>query len=214
MKGNYWVYCGPSKWLEYNESKGEKEVKEGALTCRMEITKVVKREAITAAVLQGFPSDLDWYDADHPVDQHLIVRVGSGTYYLFNGEDEVKKTLTKIQAMNADSGWYAEWLKDAEVWLDVPLMVDKRYGDPTELARGWYCWHVEAAEAFDDRSVRGLPRLNRMVYTVSNRTNPSRETIGVVQGVGLVSYQYVHHGTTAETDLKLVEAKLQPEKAE
>ncbi len=32
VKGNYWIYQGPSKWLEINEGKGEKEVKEGTLT--------------------------------------------------------------------------------------------------------------------------------------------------------------------------------------
>ena len=209
VKGNYWIYRGPTKWLEPKDGGDGNDAKEGVLTCRMEIMEVVRRGRITAAVLKGYPNDLTWYKPGQPPGQYLIVRNGASPYYLF--DDEVTETMEKIRSLGRGKS-PGKWLRDGEVWLDGPLTVGKRWGDDSGGTRNMYCWIVEAQEPFDGRAVAGLPSAERTAYEVVYRSTPAHEIMRFVQGVGLVSYTYVHHGTLAETELTLVEAHVQPEK--
>ena len=200
-KGNFWVYQGVTKWTE----PGGK-IREETLTCRMEITEVIRHgDSLLAAAVKGYPADLAWYKPGQKPGNWLIVRVGSCAYHLFSGE-EAAKTLAQIRAK--DPKLY-ELVSADSVLLDTPLVVDKRYGPYEQTARGEYCWRVGSAEAFAGEGITGLAAASHTVYEVSYRTRPDHTIMGVVPGVGIVSYQYGHHGTVSETELKLIEVHLE-----
>jgi hypothetical protein len=43
------------------------------------------------------------------------------------------------------------------------------------------------------------------VFTLVYATSPDTTTLDFVPGLGIVAYQYRHHGTPAETNLSLIE---------
>ncbi len=199
-KGNFWVYQGPTKWTESGKTKEE------TLTCRMEITEVVRHgDSLVAAVVKGYPGDLAWYKPGQKPGDWLIVRVGSCAYHLFSGDDAAK-TLAQIRAKDLKA---YELVSADSVLLDTPLVVDKRYGPYEQTARGEYCWRVGSAEPFAGEGITGLAAAPRTVYAVGYRSRPDHIFMGVVPGVGIVSYQYGHHGTVSETELKLTEVHLE-----
>jgi hypothetical protein len=52
--------------------------------------------------------------------------------------------------------------------------------------------------------VTGITPGTRTAYEVEFATNPDDREFEFVDGVGITSYQYHHHGTIAETELHLV----------
>jgi hypothetical protein len=53
--------------------------------------------------------------------------------------------------------------------------------------------------------VKGLTPGPRAAYEVEYDTNPDDEEFEFVDGVGITKYGYHHHGTTADTELHLIE---------
>ncbi len=54
------------------------------------------------------------------------------------------------------------------------------------------------------------PEIARTRYRVSHRTLPDHRILEYVSDVGMTSYVHAHHGTVAEVDVRLTEAKLEP----
>ena len=201
-KGNYWVYQGPTKWVDTDS----KSIKEEVLTWRMEITEVIRHDpALTAAVVKGYPGDLAWYDPGKKPGKYLIVRMGSHSYYLLYGE-EVTKAVKQLRSKKPNLAGLAN---EDNLLLDTPLVEDKRYGPHDELERGEYCWHVEGSGPFTSEGIKGLSPAPRTAFTAWFRTRPDHTIMSVVPGVGIVSFLYAHHGTTSETDLGLIEVHLE-----
>jgi len=67
-----------------------------------------------------------------------------------------------------------------------------------------YCWVVSSVDRISLLKVKGLEPKEYQVYEVSFRTNPDDTVLQLLPGVGLISYQYHHHGSIADTELKLV----------
>ena len=67
-----------------------------------------------------------------------------------------------------------------------------------------YCWAVNSVESVSLTNVKGLAPKRYEVYEIDYRTNPDDITLQLLPGVGVIRYQYHHHGTVAETDVKLV----------
>jgi hypothetical protein len=53
--------------------------------------------------------------------------------------------------------------------------------------------------------IKGLPPRSAEVFLLQYITNPDGTEMEVSPGIGILSYQYHHHGTVAETSLTLVE---------
>jgi len=202
-KGHYWIYKGETKWVQKNPATDENEVKSKILTWRTEVVDSTSRGNVYAALLKGFPSDLAWYQPAEKREDHLIVRVGSCAYHLFDGDSALKAWATiKDESKSLD-----DLVNGDSLLIDAPLAEGKVYGNFTYTTRGMYCWIVEHGEPnFDASRINGIrPKPNMESFDVAFRTNPSHIIFKFVPGVGIIHYVYVHHGTVSETDLSLIE---------
>ena len=191
--GTCWEYTGRVKWTPENGGSAEADV-------TWEI-KVLSRQSVgpfDVAIVRGFPSGLAWQapESCKPVD-YLVVRTGQGRYYRIEPFDAQK-----------DGGLLssAKLLTEACTEYRLFLFSGMRKGDtwafdPYDAPRtdGWYQWHVEKETIA--KTAGGAPVIQ---YTLAYRTNPDHTITDFAPGIGLVRYQYVHHGTVAECDLRLV----------
>ncbi len=196
-KGASWVYSARVKW-----SKGGTDVG-GTKTLRWTVTiaDAVQKDDIAAALLKGGPWDLAWYDPNVKPQEHLVVRIGS-TYYLLH--DDAAATLADIKA--GKTGDLKERLAD-DIWFQVPMEISDSYCSPeAEEQAPMGCWSVEKITTTHSLKVTGVkasPEATEFLLTFM--TNPDTEMVTLVPGVGILSWWYQHHGTVAETSLKLLE---------
>jgi len=202
-KGTFWIYRGETKFLVKNPDTGKNEPKAEVLTWRMEVVDTVARDHLFAALIKGAPFDLSWYEPGKERGDYLIVRVGTAAYYLFDG-DSARNAWAKIKD---EAQSLADLDKGGELLIDAPLMEGKVYaGDFANLARGRYCWIVESEGGVNLKWFPAAEKLgNPRYFTLAYRTSPDHQIIGFVPGLGIVGFQYVHHGTLSETNLGLIE---------
>jgi hypothetical protein len=198
-EGTYWTYRGIVRWTHENSNK----VSETPVVWKMEVRKNIRRENMLAAVVNGFPTDLDWSDGHPTPADSLIVQSGGGKFYLIGSEqlDSVVKTL---QDPNAS---LTSFLSEDDIFLVFPLTRGKKFCDPGGMTRSdsHYCWVVESVDRVSLSNVKGIRSASRTAYGIRYQTNPDDTEFTFVPGVGIVAYGYHHHGTTADTELRLVE---------
>ena len=198
-EGTSRVYQGTVRWFDFSSVKAVKT----RVTWTTQVKRVTRRQHLTAAVINGFPWDLDWSDGHpQPVDA-LFLASDDGGYYerpLENVKDGAKRL--------ADSSDSLQDLVDPDdMLLQLPLTKGKKFScDSDTVARddNMYCWVVNSVDRISLLKVKGLEPRHYQVYEISFRTNPDDTELQFLPGVGLISYQYHHHGSVADTDLKLV----------
>lgn len=201
-KGNYWIYRGETKFLVKNPSTDKNEPKTEVLTWKMEVVDTASRNLLFAALIKGAPFDLAWYEPGKAREDYLIVRVGTATYYLFRGG----AALAAWAKIKDEAQSLVDLDKEGELFLDAPLTEGKVFGGEfIHLASGRNCWLVQGEREFNPKR---FPAAGKLIaprdFTLVYRTNPDHQTLDFVPGLGIVGYQYVHHGTLSETDLGLV----------
>lgn len=198
-EGTSWVYQGTVRWFDFNSVKAATT----RLTWTTEVKQVTRRQHLTAAVINGFPSDLDWSDGHPEPADSLLLASDDGGYY-FRSFENIKDGAKRL----ADSNDSLQDLIDPDdVFLHLPLVKGKKFScDPDAVARddNMYCWVVSSVDRISLLKVKGLEAKQYRVYEVSFKTNPDDTELQFVPGVGLISYQYHHHGSIADTELKLV----------
>jgi len=70
---------------------------------------------------------------------------------------------------------------------------------------GRYCWLTGSPHPAVLTHVKGLAAATRMAYEVEYDSNPDDTEFEFVDGVGITSYAYHHHGSVADTEVHLVE---------
>ncbi len=205
--GNTWVYTGTIRWTP----AGSNEVLKKEIDWTMEIVDVIERQGLRAAVLDGHPSDLAWYEEGRQRRRHLVVAIGEGqTEQLYLLSDERAGEVEERLRNSGDS--LIDLLEDHELFLDLPLSSLKRFCDLHSRTRQdyLYCWLVESVQPLEGLDVKGVdPGVARTQYRVSHRTLPDHRIIEYVSGVGITSYIYGHHGTVSDVDVRLNQAKLE-----
>ena len=199
-KGTYWIYQGPTKWTLNNSNK----VVEKTLTWKMEVVDTIQKGQYFIAILKGHPSDLAWYEEGKSRGDYLLVRKGIGKYYL--AFDTLMKAV--LDKAETNPKLLDDLLDDYSIFINLPLTIGKKYGDPEQVARpdNAYCWYVESENKVSLNDIKGLSsNLTGMQYQLRFVTLPDQEYIKIVDGIGITEYKYVHHGTVSETDLRLIE---------
>jgi hypothetical protein len=198
--GTFWIYHGLVRsWLE-----GSSVGKVTDVTWKMSVVRAVKRDGITAAIVSGFPGDLDWSEGHAEPQTSILVVTQDAKFYLKSGFDS-QSLLPQI-----DSPKYPlQELIDADDWiLQLPLAAGMRFGCDEGAAQredGLYCWVVGPPHPVALGGVKGVASGTHIAFEVRYSTNPDDTEIEFAPGIGITSYQYHHHGTTAETELHLVE---------
>ncbi len=198
IKGAYWIYQGPV------ESSGSAGSFRKSISWKMEVTDVIERQDIKAAVVKGFPDDLWWYTENKQPDDYLIVRFFPSRFYLL-GQADVK---TALDALRDNKNILQGLVKEPQLFLDFPLIEGKRFGETELVTRTdeFYSWVVRSKRQSRLDGVKGVSNTRIWtIYTVSQYTVGSHTEFEFVNGVGIIKYLGHHNGTVSDFDMKLVE---------
>lgn len=199
-KGRYWLYDGTVKFMQ------GAEVKEQKITgWKSEVVDTVAGKGFKAALLKGSPQDLAWYEEGKERGDVIVVLTRDGTFHDIHGGEEVAKKFAEIKAV----GTLPAGLIDSETILfKTSMKMGDRFGDPEQTQLGpRYCWVVtDISMAKPDHPVRGAPADKDLTsYTLTFRTNPDHANLIFTRDLGITFYEYVHHGTKGDCEMRLVE---------
>jgi hypothetical protein len=200
-KGSTWSYSGTVRWTDMPNT-----VRKAPVKLKSEVTEYVERGANAAALLYGFPDDLNWWNEDKPLRSwHLLVRIGPAYYLMETGSKG--GVLQALKTLPPEK--WKEKIAPESIFFELPLKAGNRYCAPNQRERtdGRYCWVVIGSRPMSSKSkmkaLSGKPAI-RLTFL----TAPEETTLRLIPGVGIVSYHFAHHGTVAEADVKLTEFHL------
>jgi len=196
--GTTWVYRGTVTW--FNAEKEQDVSSEVTLTTKVE--RVIHKSGITFALLSGFPADLDWSGGEVEPKPFLLVETDRHEVFL----DPVPPDFDYAK-LEKDSTAISPFLADDNLFFRWPLKKGMKFGDPEQLKRedDEYCWVVSEHSSKELLGIEGLTPRRAEVSVLRFVTNPDDTTIELVSGVGILRYEYHHHGSTADTSVHLVE---------
>jgi hypothetical protein len=196
--GNWWLYRGTVTWAD---QQTEKEV-HAEVTLRMSVEKVIQKPEFTIAVLSGFPRDLDWATGEVPAMPWLLLE--TKRHEIFANSLPPDFDYAKLEK---DAAALDKFLAEDNLLFRWPLKQGMKFGDAESIRRddGHYCWVVTSQETRKLSDIKGAALKSAEVSVLQFITNPDDTEIEVSPGTGILSYQYHHHGTVAETSLTLVE---------
>lgn len=177
------MYQGLVRFTHHINRVGEAKV-----TWRTEVKRFIQHGDVRAAVVSGLPSDLDWSNGIAQHSDSLLVE-SKGNFYRVSDDN------------------LAGMLQDDDIFLKWPLRQGEKFCDAEGMARPdtYYCWFVESASLFHPLRTDEVPPGRRNAFVVTYRTNPDHIRFTFVPGIGITAYEYHHHGTVADTELKLTE---------
>lgn len=200
-KGNSWIYQGEVKWTEVPDKVFSKNI-----SWNMEVLDTITRGHLFAAVVKGHPSDLSWYEEGQKPGDYLIIRVGESKYYILD-QPRAGEAIKRLKDMDDFLG---NIVTENDLFLEYPVKKGDVFGEAAQLTRPdmSYFWFVESVEKIKPEGIKGLASEKELQkYVLTFQSAPDHQIVGFIPGVGISSFTYVHHGTVAETHLKLVEFK-------
>jgi hypothetical protein len=199
--GTWWLYSGSVTWAD---PETEKE-SQANVTLKMTVEKVIEMPDLTIAILSGFPRDLDWATGEVDAMPWLLIETSRHEVFLNSLPPDFDYAKLEKDAASLD-----KLLSDDNLLFLWPLKKGMKFGDAESLRRddGNYCWVVATQERKKLDGVKGLSPRSAEVSVLRYSTNPDDTEMELSPGIGLLSYQYHHHGTVADTSLTLVEFHL------
>jgi hypothetical protein len=193
-KGAEWTYQGAVKW-EVNGKPQQKMIE-----WKMQILdKVERSDGICCYLLKGHPLDLAFYSPEtKPIEFIYVVK--KDCVYEIRRVDHLDIERMK----NAD---LKDLMKTENIVFDFPLTQGKQFGNLAGERRtdGMYCWVVEEQKRSRLTGVKGIGDRDVLESKIIMRTNPDHQIVSYAPGAGITRFQYVHHGTLSEVDVKLIE---------
>ncbi len=203
--GSYWIYEGVVRYQNFHSTAAkQKEVR-----WRMSIERVLRRDGATAVIVRGFPSDLDWSNGNASNTESMFVRTDDGSVYRISSEHGIP------DKKFADTGVTIQELLDGgQLWCQRQPIEGAQPGGGNcpERTDQMYCWVLGAPREVSLLDIKGIKPGFYTAYFLLYGTNPDETRVEIVSGVGVAGYEYHHHGTIADTDLRLVEVHLAEEK--
>ena len=198
--GTYWVYRGLVRSFLRGLTYGQVT----DVTWKMSVVRAIRRDGFLAAVVNGFPADLDWSDGHAEPQLSILVQTQDGKFHL----DSLSDAGLSLEQLD-DPRFPLEQLLARGDWiLQLPLSEGVRFScddDAGKREDGMYCWVAGEPHPAALEGVKGVPPGRRVAYAIDYVTVPDDTELEFVSGIGITSYQYHHHGTIAETELHLVE---------
>jgi len=196
--GTYWVYEGTVSWFDSEKEDAASE----KVSWRMSVDRVFRKDGILAAVVTGFPRDLDWSAGKADPKPWLFLEDAKHqVHYVDMGPDF---DVSKYEKGNAS---FEKFLVDDTLLFQWPLKNGAKFCDEEGKNRDdmMYCWFVADVKKKKLQNINGAPANAVDVFELRYVSNPDDTTMELVPGVGMISYRYHHHGTVADTNLQLVE---------
>jgi len=199
MKGTKWVYKGVVKW------QVENKVMEKNISWSMEVIDSFQTNDILIAKIKGHPDDMAWYKEGKMPSERAIIWDGKNYYEIQYGKtyDEL------VEIYNKSKNDFLSLLNSNNLILPIPLKEGKSWGDEDLPPRedSMYCWIVFEISKKKIKAKGINPRKFIKSYLIAYRTLPDHTFIEYGEGIGILRYEYGHHGTVSECDMKLVEFK-------
>jgi hypothetical protein len=168
----------------------------------MECLAVRSRNGLLAALVRGWVSQLRWYaPGDHSTFSVLIEY--HERLYVVDAADSASAVASITLALRTDP----RELSTRSAVIDSGLAAGRLYGgepDRGDRPDADYAWHVEVPISIADSAPWRRLALVPMGWRIAYRTLPDHEVLDFVPGVGITRYVYSHHGTVADTDVRLV----------
>jgi len=198
LPGATWLYRGTVTW--YNQETQKKETNSVSIT--MKIESVIQKPEFTIAVISGFPADLDWSSGEVEPTPSLLIETKKHEIYL----DPLPPDFDYAK-LAKDASELSKLLSEDNLLFRWPLKKGMKFGDAETAKRedDRYCWVVATQRAQSLEGIQGLPSLRAEIFLLQYVTNPDDTELELSPGIGIISYQYHHHGSVADTSLKLVE---------
>jgi hypothetical protein len=196
--GTWWLYRGTIRWTESETNKPAAN----RASIRMQVERVIQKPEFTIAVISGFPGDLDWSNGQ--VDPKPSLLIETRNHEIFLGDLPPDFDYAKLEK---DSAFLAKFLSQDNLIFRWPLKKGMKFGDAESLERpdDRYCWVVATQQRKILKEIKGISPKPVEIFLLQFVTNPDDEQMELSPGIGILSYQYHHHGTVAETSLTLVE---------
>lgn len=196
--GTWWLYRGTVTWTDQQTDKEA----QADVSLKMTVEKVIQKPEVTIAVLSGFPRDLDWATSEVAPMPWLLIETKQHDVFLNSLPPDfdyakLEKNASVLDKLLADDNLLFRW----------PLKQGMKFGDAESLRRddAHYCWVVASQETKKLGEIKGLASRSAEISVLQFITNPDDTEIELSPGIGILSYQYHHHGTVAQTSLTLVE---------
>ena len=196
--GTWWLYRGTVTW---SDQQTEKDAHTD-VTLKMTVEKVIQKPEFTIAVLSGFPRDLDWATGEVAPMPWLLIETGRHEVFLNPLPPDFN-----FAKLDQDAATLGRLLAEDNLLFRWPLKLGMKFGDAESVRRddAHYCWVVATQETKELAEIKGFPGRSAEVSVLRYITNPDDTKIEISPGIGILAYQYHHHGTVAETSLSLVE---------
>ena len=196
-KGAKWVYEGEAEWTTRNQ------VQAGRLHEVMEVLRFLPGpEGSFAAVIQGFPLDLAWYQPGRKPKISLIV-CRKGRFFQLPASS-LDHAVTHARILLADPAYPP---RTEDPFLDLPLQPNKAWGGGAGREDAMYCWVVEGQEGKPFAAPGVAKGAAHPVFTAAFRTNADHMALDFAPGLGITGFTYEHHGAVARTHVRLVAYK-------
>jgi hypothetical protein len=208
IPGTEWVYRGFVRTYDQDSSTG----KVTPITWTMAVVHEFERGGLSAAVVKGFPADLDWSDGHTEPQLSILIGTSDARFYV-NTLSAAGVTMDQIEDEKFS---FRDLLRSDDGFLQLPLAEGKRFfcdQGAENRPDSEYCWVTGPPHPVELNQVTGIAPGAHTAYEVKFATNPDDTEFEFVDGVGITSYQYHHHGTIAETELRLVEFRAAGESA-
>ena len=196
QKGATWTYAGLVQW----DDKGKPQQK--TLTWKMQVVDKIERgDGIVGYVMRGHPLDLAFYTVDKQPSEYLFIAKGNRVYQItLISNEPVDRLKNKANALD-------DLMSDETLVLDLPLAAGKKFGPAQFVANadGMNIWMVADAKPMTLSGIKGISAASATEYAIDFKTNPDRQTVFYVPGIGITRLTYHHNGTLSEVDVKLVE---------
>ena len=165
----------------------------------MEVKRVIQRNDIFGYEMLGAPWDLAWYEEGQRPSEYGIIQAG-GNFY--------RTSIDTVQRLTDENDYLGDLVKEYDIFLDAPLISGKKFCDLDSLigANGMYCWVVGDVSQANISNIKGVASSNTVFeFSIYNRTNPDHSIINFIPGVGISGYEYHHHGTVSDVEIRLIE---------
>jgi len=199
--GTWWLYRGSVTW---SDQQTEKDA-QANVSLKMTVQKVIQKPEFTIAILSGFPRDLDWATGEVGAMPWLLIETKRHEIFLNSLPPDFD-----YAKLDKDAAALDKFLSEDNLLFRWPLKQGMKFGDAESLRRddAHYCWVVATQGTKKLGDIKGLPARSAEVSVLQYITNPDDTEMEISPGIGILSYQYHHHGTIAETRLTLTEFHL------
>ncbi len=202
--GNAWTYTGDVWWAPPDSRTVYRE----NVKWKMEITDIVERDGLRAAVIKGHPQDLMLYEEGREQGDYLLIATDSGKYYLLDGE----RAAAALKQVRDPNNPLIDLVADPDLVLDLPLFVGKRFCSAKELLRPdkLNCWTVSNEQITTLPGIAGVIATEETTtYLLTHRTSANHAIWNFVPGVGFTSFSFGTRGEPSAVELMLFKVELQ-----